>query len=57
MKCPTCNAWVEVKETRPTPTGAVRRRYVCANLHRFTTHETVVADRYAKKATHASPAA
>jgi transcriptional regulator NrdR family protein len=35
MKCPECNAWTEVLETR----GPWRRRQ-CANLHRFNTLET-----------------
>lgn len=42
MKCPTCGAWVEVKESRARPNNTRYRRYECANLHRFVTHETVV---------------
>lgn len=38
MKCPTCNTWSDVLETRPTKDG-VKRRRECANLHRFTTYE------------------
>lgn len=38
MKCPHCNAWSLVKETRSTTKGK-RRRYECANLHRFSTLE------------------
>lgn len=38
MKCPTCNKWSIVLETRPIK-GGVKRRRECANLHRFTTHE------------------
>jgi len=41
MKCPTCNAWAIVKETRPRPDGSTRRRYECANLHRWSTVERV----------------
>ena len=41
MKCPECNKWVSVKETRSRPANAVYRRYECANEHRFTTLETV----------------
>jgi len=40
MKCPECGAWTSVLETRTRSTGVVVRRYVCANEHRFTTHET-----------------
>jgi transcriptional regulator NrdR family protein len=39
MKCPTCNAWTNVRESRPI-NGKVKRRRECANLHRFTTYET-----------------
>jgi transcriptional regulator NrdR family protein len=42
MKCPVCNAWVLVKETRTRPANVVYRRYECANEHRFITHEAVV---------------
>lgn len=42
MKCPDCGAWTSVLETRSPATGVVRRRYVCANEHRFTTAEQVV---------------
>lgn len=41
MKCPTCGAWTFVKETRARPDGSTRRRYECANEHRFTTTETI----------------
>lgn len=42
MKCPECGVWVRVVETRSEPDGSKRRRYECANLHRFTTRETIV---------------
>jgi transcriptional regulator NrdR family protein len=42
MKCPTCKTWTSVLETREKPDGTVRRRYECANLHRFTTTERAV---------------
>ena len=42
MKCPTCNAWVEVIETRQRK-GYTYRRYTCANKHRFSTRESPVA--------------
>jgi len=41
MKCPTCTAWASVKDTRQTPANTTRRRYECANGHRFTTLERV----------------
>lgn len=40
MQCPFCNAWTEVKESRPKQ-GGVRRRRECANGHAFTTREVV----------------
>ena len=40
MQCPECKAWTEVLETRKNALGK-RRRYVCANQHRFTTLEQV----------------
>ena len=44
MKCPTCHAWTEVLETvQRKRDNSTRRRYQCANLHRFTTVEKVVA--------------
>ena len=41
MKCPTCNAWSNVLETR-TKEQRVRRRRQCANLHVFYTEEVEV---------------
>jgi len=43
MKCPTCGAWSLVKETRQSPTFGHMRRRECANEHRFTTREILVA--------------
>lgn len=45
MKCPRCGVWVRVLETRMDADGAKRRRYECANLHRFSTKETIVPGR------------
>lgn len=42
MKCPVCNKWTIVLDTRPSPVRNVRRRRQCANEHTFTTEETVV---------------
>lgn len=40
MDCPECGAWAIVKETRANKTkNTTRRRYECANEHRFTTEE------------------
>ena len=41
MKCPECNAWTSVLYTRPMA-GSRRRRYLCANNHRFWTEEKIV---------------
>lgn len=41
MTCPECGKYTAVLETRENPKG-VRRRYMCANLHRFTTQEALV---------------
>jgi transcriptional regulator NrdR family protein len=43
LKCPTCGTWTQVLETRKRANNATRRRYECANLHRFTTVESVLA--------------
>lgn len=39
MRCPKCNAWTDVLETR-----SPRRKRQCANGHRFTTMELVEDD-------------
>ena len=36
MKCPACNSWTELLETRKRAAGTYRR-YECANMHRFST--------------------
>ena len=41
MKCLVCGTWTLVKETRQRADNAKYRRYECANMHRFTTLETV----------------
>jgi transcriptional regulator NrdR family protein len=43
MKCPTCDTWTIVKETRTQADGSKRRTYECANEHKFRTSEVVVA--------------
>jgi len=44
MNCPRCNAWADVLETRTREDNTKRRRYECANGHRFTTLEYVRED-------------
>lgn len=53
MKCPHCNAWSDVLETRTRTDETKRRRYQCANMHRFSTNEHVIEDR----SDHKTPAA
>jgi len=43
IKCPECGTWTIVKETQLEAGNARRRRIECANMHRFTTLETVIA--------------
>lgn len=39
MKCPTCGAWTEVKDTRHQRDMMTKRYRLCANNHRFQTVE------------------
>ena len=41
VKCPVCDQWVSVLETRGRDNNETYRRYQCANEHRFTTKERV----------------
>lgn len=42
MICPYCAAWARVMETRWVKSEfRTRRRYECANLHRFNTYESL----------------
>jgi len=41
MKCPECGTWTEVLESVLRDDGSRRRRYQCANLHRFSTVERI----------------
>jgi len=52
MRCPQCKTYTEVLETRTRSDGVVRRRYLCANMHRFTTLEVVVEDCKVKEKKH-----
>ena len=45
MKCPVCGTWTLVKETRKTSDNRKRRRYECANEHRFNTLESVIPEK------------
>ena len=50
MKCPVCDTWTSVEETRQRVNGKYRR-YQCANLHTFGTMESlfVIYDEEFKK--------
>ena len=54
MKCPECGTWTEVLESVLRRDGSRRRRYQCANMHRFNTEERVVLGR---SSTHTEKAA
>lgn len=40
--CPTCGVWASVLDTRKREGNTTKRRYKCANEHRFDTLETVI---------------
>ena len=42
FRCPECNVWTEVLDTRMRKDGSRRRRYQCANMHKFWTEERIV---------------
>jgi transcriptional regulator NrdR family protein len=44
VNCPRCGTWAEVLETRTRLDGSKRRRYECANEHRFSTEERHMAE-------------
>ena len=44
MKCPICQAWTIIKQSRESPDFGYLRRRECANLHRFTTAEVIIPD-------------
>lgn len=52
MKCPVCKTYTEVLETRQRGDGVTRRRYECANTHRFTSLEVVIEDKKTLKDKH-----
>ena len=41
VRCPVCDQWVSVLETRARDNNETYRRYRCANEHRFVTNEKV----------------
>ena len=45
IHCPECGTWTTVLENRDRPGNETRRRYQCANLHRFTTIEVIANKR------------
>jgi hypothetical protein len=52
MKCPICEAWCLVKDTRKrSEENATVRRYECANYHTFKTteHITLIMDEKTKE--------
>ena len=52
MSCPECKTWTEVKQTRSDEAKTeVKRRYHCANGHRFSTLEKVATSRCNEKKT------
>lgn len=58
MKCPVCESWTTVKETRTRETdGVVRRRYECANMHRFSTEERIRDDELLRRIRELQPRA
>jgi len=45
MRCPECGTWTIVKETRISIGNTRRRRLECANMHRFSTMETIIENK------------
>jgi transcriptional regulator NrdR family protein len=41
MKCPECGVWTLVQDSRMRSDGSRRRRYLCANQHKFSTLEVI----------------
>lgn len=37
MNCPRCGAWTDIYDSRAPDANVRRRKYVCANMHRFVT--------------------
>jgi transcriptional regulator NrdR family protein len=44
MKCPVCGTYTEVIDSRLKNDNTRRRRYMCANEHRFTTLEILTKE-------------
>lgn len=49
MKCPVCDTWSIVKQTKKSPAFGYVRRRECANEHRFTTQEIVIPEEAIKE--------
>ena len=49
MKCPVCDTWSVVKQTKKSPAFGYVRRRECANEHRFTTQEIVIPEEAIKE--------
>lgn len=49
MKCPICQAWTTIKESRESSVFGYTRRRECANEHRFTTQERVLPENAIKE--------
>jgi transcriptional regulator NrdR family protein len=49
MKCPVCDTWSIVKQTKKSPAFGYVRRRECANEHRFTTQEIVIPEETIKE--------
>lgn len=45
MKCPECNGWAKVMDSRQRSDGSRIRRYECRNEHRFTSVERIESPR------------
>ena len=49
MKCPECGAWTIIMRSKESPIFGYTRRRECANEHRFTTQERVIAENAIKE--------
>lgn len=49
MKCPECNGWAKVMDSRQRDDGSRIRRYECRNEHRFSSVERVEVQRVGRE--------
>jgi len=56
MKCPVCGSWTFVKQTVLKDDNSRKRRYECANEHRFWTGETILCQKQKPAKSSAKPA-